>query len=231
MRQLTPKIISFLSDLIEINKSSRPDLSLFAEGQFTRAQKPEEQLLEDFDIVHSVLSACRNNRADSWIRQSATNPELIASVWSAFAKRLTTSQYEIRPGFVDEAFLRGLTELETLPLSNARAVSASAFACLVHVLDVDRQYEAFKRTVQIVAATPDTCLICNIASSLIHLEPRSVARYASYLMNNARISGAFHALPEAIGKATGTSGRTIEKWYDDGCLNIELMRLVRAGDD
>ena len=49
-------------------------------------------------------------------------------------------------------------------------------------------------------------------------------------MNKARTQNAFHALPEAIGIATGTSGRAIEKCYDGGRLNIELVRLVRAGD-
>jgi hypothetical protein len=53
----------------------------------------------------------------------------------------------------------------------------------VYVLSINRQYKAFKCIVQIVVAIPKTDLICNIALSLVHLEPRSVARYASYLMS------------------------------------------------
>lgn len=155
-----PQTVSLLDDLIESNNSSLPDLSPFAEGQFRSAQKPEEQLLENFDIINSVLSACRSNRANPRIRQLANDPELITRNWSVFAEKLKALHLKSCSGLVDPTFLRGLGEIESLPPSKARAASASDFACLAHVLNVKRQCEAFERAIQVVVSTPDTDLLC-----------------------------------------------------------------------
>jgi hypothetical protein len=114
-------------------------MSRFAEGLFKKSQKPEEQLLGDFDIIGSVLSVCHSNRADPWVRQSATDPELIARSCGAFANRLAALQLKRCPASVSATFLRGLDELENLPSSMAKATSASDFACLVHALSIDGQ--------------------------------------------------------------------------------------------
>lgn len=224
-----PETVSLLDDLIEINKSSLPDLSSFAESQFVISRQPEEQLVEDFHIIASLLSACRSDRADQWVRQSATDPELIACIWSAFADRLAALHLKKCSTLVGTTLLRGLGELEVLPPSDARAVSASKLACLVHMLDTGEQFESFKRAVRIMLpSTPDADLICNVASSLVHLAPRWVPSGAKFLMNNARTYRTFHVLPETIGVAVGISGMDIEQWYDRGAIVIDLQRLIRA---
>jgi hypothetical protein len=175
-----------------------------------------------------VLSACRSNRADPWVRKSATDPELMARSWGAFANRLAALQLKRCPASVSATFLRGLDELENLPSSMAKATSASDFACLVHVLGIEGQDEAFRRTVQIILSTANTGnLICNVASSLAHLARCWVPSCANYLMNNSP-NHILDALAEAIGKVVGKNGRTIEIWYKRGMLFFELSQHVQA---
>jgi hypothetical protein len=213
-----PQDVSLLDDLIEISRSRLPDLSRFAQGLFRKSQKPEEQVLEDFDLIGSVLSACRSNTADPWVRQSATDPEVMARSWGAFANRSAALQLQRCPASVRATFLRGLDELENLPSSMAKATSASDFACLVHVLGIEGQNEAFRRTVQIILSTPNTGnLMCNVASSLVHLARCWVPSCASYLLNNSP-NHIYDALAEAIGKAVGKDDRTIEIWNNKGKL-------------
>lgn len=224
-----PQIVSLLDDLIETYKGSLPDLSPFAEGQFRSSEQPEGQLLDDFDILGTVLSACRSNRADSWIKRSATDPKLIARGWGAFAERLKVIRLTQCSALVGATFLRGLDELAALPPSRARAVSASNFASLVHVLDASKQLEAFKRAIQIVLSTPDVDLLRNAASALGRLELRRIASCARYLMRDAcrrATEDAYRAVPEAIGKAIGTSGGVVEKWYDTGATAHQLRQLI-----
>jgi hypothetical protein len=228
-REQMPETVSLLDDLIDLNKSSLPNLSSFAESQFVVSRQPEEQLLDNFQVIASLLSACRGEGADPRIRRAAGDPELIARMWSAFAERLAALHLKKCSTLVGTFLLRGLDELEILQPSRARAVTASQFACLVHMLDTSEQFVAFKRTVRIVlTTTSNTELICNAASSLVHLAPRWIPRGAGFLMNNARTDGAFYDLPKAIGTSFGKTGRDIEKWFDRGCLNIELRRLLQA---
>ncbi|KAJ5052502.1 hypothetical protein J3E74DRAFT_295593 [Bipolaris maydis] len=214
-----PQLVSFLDDLIQAYGGSFPNLSRFAEGQSRNLQQPEEKLVGDFEILGAVLSACRSDRADVQIRESANDAEIIAKVWGAFAQRLKNVSSMQHTEAVVRTFLGGLDILEKLPASKTRAASASDLACLVHVLDTKEHVKAFNRAIEIGISTHDAELIYKAVLSLQHLNRDCIRRCALYLMKKARRGKSleiFHAVPDAIGKAIGYPAIVVKEWYDHG---------------
>ncbi|KAJ6192072.1 hypothetical protein J3E72DRAFT_273729 [Bipolaris maydis] len=221
-----PQLVSLLDDLIEAYEGSLPNLSRFAEGQSRNSQQPEEKLVGDFEILGAVISACRSDRAVVQVRESANDPETIAKIWGAFAKRLKDLQFVQYPEPVRKTFLEGLDILEKLPASKTRATSASELACLVHVLDTKEQVKAFNRAIEIVFSTHDADLVYKAVPSLQRLDRKCIRRCALYLMRNARKGAStkiFYAVPDAIGKAIGYPARVVEEWYDSGNVGSDLI--------
>lgn len=224
--QQNPRLVSFLDDLIGAYEGSSPNLSRFPEGQSRNLQQPEEKLVGDFEILGAVLSACRSNKADVHVRNSANDPKIIAKVWSAFAKRLEDLQPMQCPEPVRRTFLGGLDILEKLPPSKTRAASASDLACLVHILDTKEQVKAFKRAMEIVFSTPDVDLIYKAGLSLQHLDRFCIRRCALYLMKNSRkeaLEEIFEGVPRAVGKAIGYPAIVVKRWYDSGNVGSDLI--------
>ena len=85
-------------------------------------------------------------------------------------------------------YLNGLSKIEIFSLLEARATSTKEFVYLVRILNLEEQFDMFIRATILIIDTPNTALLCNVALSLLKLEPRIILSYTCYLIDNARRS-------------------------------------------
>ena len=215
-----PYFVSFLDYLIE-----------FYTRYFPPSKQPEEDLIDDIEIIFMVLSACCSYQADIQIRELANDPDIIANIWHVFAQRLKNlpldvTQYPLPIQiWVDKTFMRGLEELERLPPSMIRAASASKLAGSAHTLAKPRERRiAFYRLFEILLSTPNIGLIRKAVLSIRHLEhltdlrPNSFGTIAWRLIDKTYKTASFQiyrAVIKAIGELIGYDEIVVEQWYNE----------------
>ena len=225
---------SVLDELVDTYSEHRPDLSAFKEGQGKPAPTPEKLLLSDVKTFHDVLGASRSGDADPEIRAAATDPSIAAKSWGMFAKRAGSLSSEHHSEAIRSMYSDGLKSVAALPPSVDRAAAAREFAGSAGLLDKDQQRDAYKTAIGLIADTPPHILdrsqsgrlLQESASSLSSLHESAIPGAANYLMGKPRGSG-FHEVPAGIAQALGVNGRDVEKWHDQGRLNIEIRRKLR----